>query len=274
MSFSDMDWRLSHADDRAGARRAFDGTVGSRLGRLRRAAAPCFDRIRGAAWRCCTAALWSIAVITTFPLLGACGEGDPAPNEEVIDRCEPRLPGGWAPQWTPPRRPEPTACTAQQIDLEYATCESPNASPERCAQFRNDPANRACEACIFSNEGDAEFGPIVLTGKTWKTNTPGCIALTDGDMTSSGCGAKVQAASACYDAACAGCEPFDAFLKCRQRAVNTACRQSYLDSVCIARPEYAHCTQYVTNEEYFRSAANLFCRHGGAIPVPEKEVRQ
>jgi len=202
-------------------------------------------------------------------LFGACGDGD-LPSDVAVDPCEPHLAPNWVPRWTPPRATVTSACTAQQVDLEYDVCESPMADPGGCRQFRDDPPNRNCEAGLFSDAKDASYGPIVLDDGRWKTNTAGCIAILDDDIAGKGCGAKVQAASACYDVACAGCQPFDAFIACRQRAIDTVCRPYYLDSVCIARPQYATCTEYGTSRDYFRSAGKFFC--GGATSVNEGEA--
>jgi hypothetical protein len=201
-------------------------------------------------------------------LLGACGDGDP-PSDVAVDPCEPHL-GNWVPQWTQPRAPDASACTAQQVDLEYDVCEAATANPGACRQFRDDPANRNCEACLFSDAKEASYGPIVLDDDRWKTNTAGCIAILDDDIAGQVCGAKVQAASTCYDVACAGCQPFDAFIACRQRAIDSVCRPYYLDSVCIARPKYAICTEYGTSRDYFRSAGKFFC--SGATSINEEKA--
>jgi hypothetical protein len=200
---------------------------------------------------------------------GACGDAEPPPSEVPVDRCEPYLAPNWAPQWTPPNPTSKGACTLEQIDLEYTICEEGSAVSDACTQFRRDPKNLDCEACLFSDTRDPSYGPIILAGVVWKTNTPGCIAVLDEDNAGKGCGAKVQAASACYDAACEACQPFDAFIKCRQRAISTICRAYYLDSVCLTRPKYAICTEYVTSRDYFRAAAKFFC--SSAVTAIDKE---
>jgi hypothetical protein len=130
--------------------------------------------------------------------------------------------------------------------------------------FRNDVSNSTCVACLFSDDGDASYGPIIRSADTWRSNTAGCIALIEGDVNGTGCGAKVQASSSCYDTACSGCMPLDAYVKCRQTAAQTLCRPYYLDAVCVLRPEYAACTEYATSQDYFVSAAKAFCSPGGA----------
>jgi hypothetical protein len=193
--------------------------------------------------------------------LGACGDAETASPEPVdaAAACSPHLPARWAPEWKPPLARRPDACSAVQIDLQYQSCESASATSDSCATFRNDASNALCLDCLFTDESAASYGPIIRSGTLWKSNTPGCIALTDGDVSASGCGAKVQASSACYDAACAGCSPVTSFVECRQQAGDGICRQYYLDAVCLLRPAYASCTEYATNEDYFRAAARFFC---------------
>jgi hypothetical protein len=195
-------------------------------------------------------------------LVMACGEAPPVAAGDAGDSgasCSPQLSAGWMPQWKPPRAPEPGACSEDQIEREYRACEATAATGATCADFRDDPSNTGCIGCLFSAEGDATYGAIIRVGSSWKTNTAGCIALSDGDRGPTGCGARVQAASACYDDACAGCTPFAAYTECREVAMETTCRQRYLDAVCLLRPQYAPCTAYVSNEDYFFAAARLFC---------------
>jgi hypothetical protein len=209
-------------------------------------------------------------IVIAFALGGGCGGDDDAPDPIVppTDPCSPHLPVNWVPRWKPPIAPRPDACTTAQIDREYASCESVSSTSATCAAFRNDANNAACLACLFSDEGDASYGPVLRSAGVWRSNTSGCIALLDGNASANGCGARVQASSTCYDAACDGCTPIDAYVKCRQKAAETSCRQYYLDAVCVLRPEYASCTEYATNQEYFVSAARLFCASGTSVNVP------
>jgi hypothetical protein len=221
-----------------------------------------FDESRaGATWHARKVLASSLLVLA----MAKCG-GDDAPPSVVGDggldaaaRCIPRLPAGFTPQWKPPRAPTPGACSEDQIQREYAACEGPMSTASTCPAFRNDPANTACIACLFSSEADPSYGAIIRVGGSWKTNTAGCIALVDGDTTASGCGARVQAASACYDAACEGCEPFTSYVQCREQAPSTVCRPHYLDAVCVLRPLYSTCTAYAVNQDYFMASARLFC---------------
>jgi len=203
--------------------------------------------------------------VVTLVVSGGCGDGDAVPIGAPADPCSPELPANWAPTWRRPAVPQPGACTLGQIDLEYASCEGPSATSARCSAFRNDAANVVCVSCLFSDEGAALYGPIIRSDDVWRSNTAGCIALLDGDVSAGGCGARVQASSSCYDAACDGCAPVDAYVACRQKAAETSCRQYYLDAVCLLRPQYASCTEYASNREFFVAAATLFCSSGSSV---------
>ena len=170
------------------------------------------------------------------------------------------------PRWKPPRTPTPGACSDDQIQRRYAACEGPLFTAASCTAFRNDSRNASCNACLVANESDSVHGAIIYVGDSWKTNTPGCIALVDGDRSATGCGSRAQAASDCYDAACDGCQPFESYLRCRQQAIDAVCRPYYLDAVCFLRPAYSTCTSYANNEEFFVGTARFFCgpmRAGG-----------
>jgi len=203
------------------------------------------------------------SLLVVVMLEGCGGDAEPSASGDgggdAGTLCTPSLPAAWVPQWRPPRALRSDACTEDQIQHEYMACESATATSSSCAQFRNDPSNATCIGCLFSAADEPSYGAIIRVDKSWRSNTAGCIALVDGDISASGCGARVQAASACNDAACSGCEPFTSYAQCRDEATHTACRQYYLDSVCLLRPEYSTCTSYATNQDYFVGAARLFC---------------
>ena len=195
-------------------------------------------------------------------VLGACGGGDdaPPPSDEV-DQCVPHLAKEWTPTWHPPRAPQPGACTQAQVDANFMACHSASGSETACSAFRT--ANRTCNDCLFTDEKEGTYGPIIwLADGSWRLNTGACIAVVDRDMSPQGCGARVQAASACPDDACDGCEPFDKFLECWEKASSTVCRTRHFDSICELRPEYTVCADYETNEDRHHALANFFCVKG------------
>jgi hypothetical protein len=90
-------------------------------------------------------------------------------------------------------------------------------------------------------------------------------------MSSQGCGARMQAANACEDDACDGCEPYDKFLACRRKANFTQCQTRYFDAICLYRPEYVKCTDYATDEDHFRAMVDFFCVTGPVAMMAEPE---
>ena len=216
-----------------------------------------------------------LAASSVFLLLvfGACGDGDDAPPPAVVppDPCVPHFAAAWTPTWHPPRAPREGACTRSQIDAQYTTCHSASGSQAACEALRANAANKACADCLFTDEKEATYGPIIWSPNSWRTNTGGCIASLDRDMTAQGCGARVDAATECADAACRTCEPFNKFLECRRKANATVCRAHYLDSICQFRPEYTTCTDYETNQEYFEAVVNAFCVAGPTMTSVNSE---
>jgi hypothetical protein len=200
------------------------------------------------------------ALAGALALWASCGDEDAAPP--IIDPCEPHLAADWRPQWRPPHAPQPGACTAAQIDLEYKSCEGPDSTRFNCLQFRSEPANDVCFSCMFSGPKDPSYGAFTEGHFLWTANTPGCIALTDGDQTENGCGARLQAATACSDAACEGCGYPTPYIDCLQQADHGACRGYWLDTGCASQPEYAICNEYATSKDYFIGTARFFCASG------------
>jgi hypothetical protein len=240
---------------------AANATVDGATRRLKRLTQHAKMTRRGRAF---DAAILGAVALATVAWAG-CGGDDAKPPSfgdggiDAAAECTPNLPLGWVPRWRPPRAPMPDACSEDQMQREYAACESTMATSATCRTFRDDPTNATCIACLFSSENDPSYGAIIRVGDSWKTNTAGCIVLVDGDTSAMSCGSRVQAASACYDAACDGCQPFDAYIQCREQALVTVCRSYYLDAVCILRPAYSSCTAYAVNEDYFLAAGRLFC---------------
>jgi len=198
----------------------------------------------------------------------ACGDGETSAVPGVVDPCTPHLTAGWAPRWKPPRAPDASACTDDQISTAFLSCDGPRSTAAACQSFRDNPVHEECRACLYSKETDPSYGPIIrLDNGSWKTNTAGCIALVDGDGGEDGCAAKIQAASACNDAACSQCLPFDAYAKCKEGAMGTVCRPFYLDSVCLRRPAHAICTEWPTSADFFLAAGKFFCGTPPVAPI-------
>jgi hypothetical protein len=179
--------------------------------------------------------------------------------------CQPAAVGGLNTTWAPPAAPT-SVCTQVQLQSLYAACEQ--GTVQTCRSFETDPANAACAQCVYTVEGDARFGPVVTlsSGERW-ANVGGCIALTDGDDSATGCGAKYFASEKCADVACNGCVGQDR-TDCTSAAQHTVCSAYVEAAVCALRPASAGCIAS-SFEEAFLALGTIFCAapsDGGAAP--------
>ena len=138
-------------------------------------------------------------------------------------------------QWVPPITPS-NACTAAQAGQYWADCYSSTATSAACNGFNNS-ANAACLACLATNSSAAMYGATIdYTGVTY-ANIAGCIAIEMDNTTSTGCGAKYQAAFQCELLACLSVCPvtdqasFMQFQTCTQSAATGVCA-SYVEAEC------------------------------------------
>jgi hypothetical protein len=126
--------------------------------------------------------------------------------------------------WTPPRAINPTGCSDAQIAGYYAACLNGGSG---CSTFEGAANNTACVKCINSLSTDSAYGPLIaVPNNVVYANIGGCIALTTGDVSSTGCGAKAWEASECEDKACsdncAGAQ-FADYQKCTNAAASGTC---------------------------------------------------
>jgi len=173
---------------------------------------------------------------------GATPTGDGGDGGTTV--CKPGDITGFAPTWIEPVGLYQNKCTLQQIGL-LATCvwDDPARDQGACDAFFAAPANAACVACGYTKTTEPKLGAIVSNNTSVQANYPGCIALVTGDVTSNGCGAKVQAKELCLDKACVANCPvpdgnqaaFDAFKKCQDDAAAGACA-TYANAAKCADP--------------------------------------
>jgi hypothetical protein len=127
-----------------------------------------------------------------------------------------------------------------------------------------------------SQEGDSTYGPILtLSNGTGLSNIAGCIALTDGDLSATGCGAQYSASAFCsYDSCSDNCQidtsstanqtaTYNAFLACNKAATASVCK-AFTTPACAKDPKYAHC-MYVNFASYFVGLGDYFCSNGLAV---------
>jgi hypothetical protein len=188
-----------------------------------------------------TLGVW-VAALALFAV--ACGQDEPEPAATVDAAtpdagCAPKSAPGWKPTWRPPEV-RLNSCTEGQIDRQFTLCEGAGGTAEECAAFNRDPANATCRACLYSTEDETTYGPIVyLRNRSEVVNVSGCIAVVDGNLSGTGCGAQWQAYESCADNACIeSCVVFEDFQRCTTQARSTVCRAYDNVSACAEPSTY------------------------------------
>jgi hypothetical protein len=186
--------------------------------------------------------------------------------------CAPGPVTGFVSSWTPPT-PAQDACSGAQIDQFAADCLDPNtATTQKCQAFENMYAK--CSTCLITGENAASYGVAIQSSNGVLTlNVGGCLALTTGDASVNGCGAKYEAVRQCDGFSCDTNCPlpdgdnaaFQAYLKCLQGAEGTVCKS--VASARCADPDggpAAACKlgggSFTAN---FKALAPIFCSSGG-----------
>ncbi|HEX7600409.1 MAG TPA: hypothetical protein VF316_02345 [Polyangiaceae bacterium] len=182
--------------------------------------------------------------------------------------CVPGDVSSFAPQWVAPI-PASKACTQPLIDQYAADCiDDTTSSTAKCQAF--DTANKACAACLVTPESASAYGPVIAkANNVLSLNVGGCLALTTGDVTAAGCGAKYEATGQCADLACDTNCPlpdgdsvaFQAYLACLQKSQTTVCK-TYASADCPeadAGPSTACALSAGSFVDNFKLLAPVFC---------------
>lgn len=190
----------------------------------------------------------------------------------VTPTCSPGAITGFSPTWKAPKAIHSSACTAANAQLAVDCAFDPNADPTTCNTFAASTANDACRQCVYSAPTDATYGPIVIdSNNIGSLNYAGCIAALSGNTTSSGCGAKVQAANQCEMAACTSCpdpsatqQALDDYNTCKSDARAGVCTtydtaQTCADTLTATGGSAAACVNGTTFVLLARNLAKIFC---------------
>ncbi len=120
--------------------------------------------------------------------------------------CAPQPLDNFTPTWTPPDPLYQERCTDAQVDDLIDACFG--GSDATCTAAKAAAAD--CWDCMVSDFTDSTWGAIFdgtdelgFRDRNWQ----GCVAHAEGDLSDSGCGAKVAAERQCRWASCAGCLP-------------------------------------------------------------------
>lgn len=172
--------------------------------------------------------------------------GKPVPvdsgNDDGGSTCAPGDVSGFKATWKAPSGIHQKVCTPEQIAL-LADCvwSHPGRDDTACTNFFKAAANKACLGCAYTPTSGKTLGAVVSNGTSVQVNYAGCIAVTTGDTTANGCGAKVQAAQLCQDEACVENCPvpsddtgaaFNAFLACQEKAAAEGCKSYSDEAAC------------------------------------------
>lgn len=175
-------------------------------------------------------------------------------------------------KWVPPNAPNPTACTADQATTFFTDCWSSSGSSALCNGFTGASANTACVACMQTASTAAAYGAIVVYTGIGYDNQAGCVAIEMGDLSATGCGAKLQAQTQCENLAClTNCPVTDQaslmlFQQCSQAADMGVCSQ-YVAAECNladsgadgAAQAEAVCETATDFQSLFNAIAPVFC---------------
>jgi hypothetical protein len=199
------------------------------------------------------------------------GKKPPKDTGTTDPGCAPGSVSGFTPQWTPPAVLHAGACSATQITTLIDCLFNSAANQTTCDGYLNAPANKSCISCAVTEDTAASYGPLVVTTDQLVTlNIAGCIARTTNQMTDTGCGAKVQAASQCASASCeANCPvpandsaALDARNQCEQDARTSECQTYTDDAACedaALQGAAAACASGSTFEDNATALVQMFC---------------
>lgn len=179
--------------------------------------------------------------------------------------CGPGSISGFSPQWWPPSTFHQNLCTTAQTGA-LVDCLSDIPDKMTCDAFRADPANAACIACAITQSTASISGPLVADAVLISVNTAGCVARATNDVTSTGCGAKRQAADQCEAFSCGPSCPaldqqgFDDYLQCISDADTSTC-MTYADAAACVTPDLeldGSAPQCALTGADFSANANIF----------------
>jgi hypothetical protein len=156
-----------------------------------------------------------------------CGGKAPAPVTECIGDTVP-APAAWKAPGA-----KQTVCTP--ADLQKLSDVAQTAQTWDDIKNPIVAQNAACASCIFSNDSDASWGPIVLatdgSGGGF-VNWSSCFASVDGG--SAACGQTYYEQSSCAESMCSSCQDDASVQNCDQEATSDVakCGQYDLETAC------------------------------------------
>lgn len=142
-------------------------------------------------------------------------QGDDPPDARS-GTYAPADPTGHAPDpYAPPRAPA-SACSPAELDLFETCVQKDSPGPECDSALKLGASPSKCTACIYSEDTDSEWGPVVVSAKgKGAVNLLGCIDLRGGRE----CVEALRTSWGCLRRACAACSTDDACEKAARAGV-------------------------------------------------------
>lgn len=205
--------------------------------------------------------------------------GDAASDGPVATACKPGDVSTFSAPAYKPAAAKAGACTPALIDSFFTNCLDEAAPQNGCAtNFGSgaSAANKACSACLITQDTAAKYGALVDHGDTVSVNIPGCMELK-GNRT---CAESVQKNDACQELACrANCPVTDnttlrQYSQCQQQASAGGCK-TYAEAETACSDASAdggagnECWAWLSNtnaafKDIYLTVAPIFC--GGTAP--------
>jgi hypothetical protein len=193
--------------------------------------------------------------------------GSDAGSDAIRGPCVPTPFDAGTFAFIPPNAPR-SSCASSQVLAYYDACFAGSSTTTACDAFTGDAANASCIGCVLTPQSASSYGAIVgLSNNTIRPNIEGCIALTDGNTSASGCGALYQALEVCrYDACAPVCDVStpagkQALQQCFSKSIQMLCTSEFVGSMCASRNTYSGCF-FPDTQSYFLGYAALFCEAG------------
>lgn len=191
-------------------------------------------------------------------------------DSSVTTTCAPGSVTGFSPSWVAPATLHQNKCTAANVALAVQCMFDTTANQTTCDAFTQNATNKPCMDCIFTQQGVGTPGPILVSSTSGRVNIAGCVARMTSDVSSTGCGAKFDAANQCSAYAC---EPnctdtssagLSELQQCEQDALNGGCSTyntaaSCVDTVTQSGGAAEACANGNTFLDLATNVAKLFC---------------
>jgi hypothetical protein len=172
--------------------------------------------------------------------------------------CAPADMSTWEPPPYVPARAAVQVCTEATIRQYFTDC----MEGADCSAFQPGGEHAACGECMTATPvGEAQYGPLVLSGIVRETNLAGCIEL----MGEEDCPVHLQAQSVCEREACSdNCPVTDAasltlYQQCQQDARYGVCDSYRQAAVCIAELTHREACTGDSFEDALVATGMVFC---------------